>query len=100
MVHLAAPIQIADGTEVQLSNVLAFMEDIRHCRQDGYRILIALAPMSQNPVTESIAQSADTSLLCLLFEQMVSSEAMLTVKKIGKDRFIGSAIFRPDATLT
>jgi hypothetical protein len=96
MVHLASPIHVADGTDVQLSTVISFQEEIEHCRRAGGRILIALSPISQNPVSETLAQSADFSLLCLLFENMESAEASKTVKRIGRDRFIGSAIFRAD----
>jgi hypothetical protein len=95
MVHLASPIHVADGTDLQLSNVMAFLDEIRACRTNGDRVLIALAPVSENPATESVAQFADCSLLCVLFESMSSADAKRTIGKIGKARFAGSTIFRP-----
>jgi hypothetical protein len=96
MVHLASPIHVADATKVSLSNVVSFLEEIRHYRDAGDRILIALLPISESLVTESIAQAADFSLLCVLFESMASGETNKTVKRIGAERFIGSAIFHPE----
>ncbi len=96
MVHLGAPIHVADGTLVELSNVMLFQEEIRYCRDAGDRILLALAPMDANPLTETLAQSADCSLLCVLFEDMRSGDARRTVDKLGRERFVGSSIFRAE----
>jgi hypothetical protein len=96
MVHLASPIHVADGADVTLATVVAFLEEIKHYRDAGDRILIALLPISESLVTESIAQSADFSLLCVLFESMAWGETRKTVTRIGPDRFIGSAIFHPE----
>jgi hypothetical protein len=96
MVHLSAPVQVADGTRVQLSSMVSFQNEVRACQQAGDRVLLALSPIAENPVTDTLAQGADCSLLCLLFEAMAASDAKRTVTAIGKERFIGSAIFRPD----
>jgi hypothetical protein len=96
MVHLGTPIHVADGTVLELSKVLEFMAEIRHCQDIGHRILIALAPMEDNPITETLVAAADSALLCVMFETMQYGESKRTVNKIGKDRFLGSTIFRPD----
>jgi hypothetical protein len=96
MIHLAAPIQIANGTDLGLANVKEFLEEIARCRSAGDKILLALAPIGENPVTETLAQSADCALLCVLFERMDSAGAARTVGKIGRERFVGSTIFRAD----
>jgi hypothetical protein len=94
MVHLNAPIHVADGTGVPLAEVMTFLADINRCRDAGDRILVALAPLAEDPTSETLARAADSALLCVLFEEMDASEAKRTVDKIGKDRFIGSSIFR------
>jgi hypothetical protein len=96
MIHLASPIHVADGTDLPLGKVVAFLDEIERCKAAGDRILIALAPIGENPVTETLVQSADCALLCVLFESMLASEAKRTVTKLGKERFIGSTIFRAD----
>jgi len=94
MIHLGSSIHVADATDLSLGSVVSFQEEMNQCRRSGDRILLALAPLGDNPITETLAQSADCSLLCVLFETMAAGEAKRTVKKIGKDHFIGSTIFR------
>jgi hypothetical protein len=100
MIHLASPIHVADATDLALGSVVAFLDEIGRCKATGERILIALAPMAENPVSETLAQSADCALLCVLFENMASAEAKRTVTKLGKDHFIGSTIFRADGSFS
>lgn len=95
-IHVGSSLFLADGTAVQLSNMVTFTDEIADCRQTGSRILLALAPITDNPVTEALVQAADCALLCVMFESMTSAETKRTVSKIGKDRFIGSTVFRPD----
>jgi hypothetical protein len=96
MIHLATPIHVADATDLPLGGVMSFLDEIARCRATGDRILLALAPIAENPLTETLAHYCDCSLLCVLFEDMVAAEAKRTVKKIGKDRFIGTTIFRAE----
>ncbi len=95
MIHLPAPIHVADGTDLNLSGVADFLEEVKQCQLAGDRIITALAPVTENPISEVVAQHADCSLLCVMFESMSSTEAKLTIARIGKERFIGSTIFRP-----
>lgn len=97
MIHLGSPVHLGDATDLDLRNMRPFLDDIAHCRAVGDRILLALAPIRENPVTETLVQSADCALLCLLFEQMGAAEASRTVSTIGKERFVGSTIFRSDS---
>ncbi len=98
MIHLALPIHVADGTDLSLGSVVPFLDEIARCKAAGERILVALAPMAENPVSETLAQSADCTLLCVLFDSMASAEAKQTVTRLGKERFIGSTIFRADGS--
>jgi hypothetical protein len=94
MVHLGSPIQVADATKVPLAALASFLEEVRRCVDDGDLILLVLGPISQSPISVSIAQTADASLLCVLLERMASSHAKKTVGAIGQSRFVGSVIFR------
>ena len=96
LIHLSTPVHVADATDLKLADVAAFTEDIQRCREVGDRIVLALGPLSENPVTESLAQLADYCLLCVLFENMAWGDARRTVAKIGKERFLGTTIFRPE----
>jgi len=94
--HLKSQVHVADGTAVELSQVVEFTEEIKGYRASGDRILIAVAPVEDDPVAETLTLVADRLLLCVLFESMSFGESLRTVKKIGKDRFIGSTIVRGD----
>ena len=96
MTHLGVPIHVADGTQVRLSHIVPFIEEVRNQQHTGDLILIALPPVRESPVTVSIAQSASNALLCVLLETMTSLEGRETLAKIGKDRFIGSVVFHSE----
>jgi len=98
IVHLGVPIQVADGTQIQLSNVAQFLEEIHRLRKAGDLILIAAAAPRESPVTASLAQAADAALICVLLEKMRWSEAKETIRIIGRERFLGSALFRPSSS--
>jgi len=99
MVHLGSPIQIADATQIPLSQLSPFLKEVNRCTSDGDRILIALPPTGESPITASIAQSIDAVVLCVMLERMSNTQAKQTIKAIGASRFIGSAIFRPDNSI-
>jgi hypothetical protein len=94
MMHLGRAIQVADGTKVPLAYLTTFMEEVKRCTKDGDLILIALVSPMENPISISVAQTADCALLCVLLSQMASSQSKRTVAQIGANRFVGSAIFR------
>lgn len=99
MVHLGRPVQVADATNVPLAYLTQFMEEIGRCTKDGDPILVALGSIASSPLTVSIAQATDAALLCVLLERMGNTEAKRTVRKIGMNRFVGSAIFRSYGSL-
>ncbi len=96
MVHLGRPVQVADATQVPLAQLSRFLSEVQHFTNEGERLLVALPPLGSSPVTASIAQSVDAAVLCVLFEQMSTSQAKRTVKLVGQSRFLGSAIFHQD----
>jgi hypothetical protein len=96
MIHLNAPIHVADAVDLQLGNVKVFQNEIAEARESGGRILLALAPIGENPVSETLVQATDGAVLCVLLDRMDSSGAARTVERLGKNRFVGSIVFRPD----
>ena len=95
MVHLGAPIQVADATKIILPQLAPFLEEVNRYAGSGERVVIALPPSARSPITVNIAQATDTALLCVLLERMAWAEARRTVARIGASRFLGSAIFHP-----
>jgi hypothetical protein len=95
MVHLGHPIQVADATQVPLEQLVRFLNEVRRCTSDGERLLVALPPTGNSPITASIAQTVDAAVLCVMLERMSFSQAKRTVKAVGQSRFLGSAIFHP-----
>jgi hypothetical protein len=99
MVHLGGPVQVADATKVPLTYLAPFLEEIRRCTRDGDLIVVALAPIAENPLSVSIAQSLDAAVLCVLLEHMTWSHVRKTVNQIGVGRFVGSVMFHPDGNV-
>jgi hypothetical protein len=95
MIHLGSPVQVADATQVPLSQLTGFSNEVKRCTDMGQRLLIALPPTSGSAITATIAQSVDAAVLCVLAERMSSTQAKRTVKLVGPSRFLGSAIFHP-----
>ena len=95
MVHLGSSIQIADATQVSLSQLSAFSNEVQRCTSNGQRLLVALPPTKDSAVTVAIAQMVDVSLLCVLSNRMSTEQAKRTVQLVGPARFLGSAIFHP-----
>ncbi|MDB4972142.1 MAG: hypothetical protein JWN48_483, partial [Myxococcaceae bacterium] len=62
--------------------------------QDGI-VLVALSALSESVTSLALAQTTDWVLLCVLLQKMSTAEGKKTVERIGKARFLGSAVFRP-----
>jgi hypothetical protein len=95
MLHLGQPIHVADATRITLPQLVQFSEEIEHYTAGTGMIILALAALSENVTSLSLAQSADCALLCVLLEQMATADAKKTIESIGQKRFIGSAVFKP-----
>lgn len=97
MSHVGVPIMVADGTQVPLNQLNAFLTDVRACRDGGERIIIALTHTGENPTTASIAKDADAVVLCVMIGGMRSGDAKDTIKLVGASKFVGSVIVHSDA---
>jgi len=95
MVHLGAPLQVADATSVSLSQLTAFTGEVNRVTNSGQRLIVALPAVGTSAVTAAIAQAVDAAVLCVLAERMTSTQAKKTIRLVGRARFIGSAIFYP-----
>ena len=94
MTHLGQSIHVADATRVQLPDLNEFFAELAHCTSNGVdRVVIALAPVSENVTSVSIVQQCDCALLCVMRGLTDASEAKRTVQAIGTKHFIGSVMF-------
>jgi hypothetical protein len=93
ILHLGTPIHVADATRIPLVHLEQFTDEVRRLNQDGDLVLLALPTIEENPVTVSLARSASAAVLCILMEEMSSTEAKRTVERIGTSHFVGSAVF-------
>jgi hypothetical protein len=95
LLHLGVPIQVADGTQIPLVHLAQFQAEVARLKGDKELVLIALAPVNDNPITVPLAQSADAAVLCIVLETMSFSQAKKTIDRIGAPHFLGSAVFHP-----
>lgn len=89
MRHIGAQVHVADATDLKLESVSEFAQQIRGTLKSG-PIILALAPSTTNPVTVSLAQSADCAVLCVLLNKMRVSDARRTTEEIGRHHFLGA----------
>jgi hypothetical protein len=99
LLHLGVPIQVADGTKIPLVHLAQFEAELGRLKHEKELVLIALAPVAENPITVPLAQAADASVLCVMLDVMSSSQAKKTVNRIGPAHFLGSAMFHPSGAL-
>lgn len=93
MAHLGVLVHVADAASLTIGSSGQFAAQVRETTAYG-PVLIATASCVDNPVTQSIAQSADCAVLCVRLGVMRMSEAKKTLRAIGPNRFIGSLVVR------
>jgi Mrp family chromosome partitioning ATPase len=60
---------------------------------DTSPVILALPPIKSSPVAVSLAQSADSVVLCISMEHMRLTDAKKTIDAIGRDHFVGAVTF-------
>src|ERR1043165_6875921 len=65
MQHMGTQIHVADATELGLEDTAVLTAQVRESARSGL-VIVALAPVSMNPVTVPLAQSSDCAVLCVL----------------------------------
>jgi hypothetical protein len=93
MMHLGTPVHVADATRITLAQLVGFSEELEHAKQSGM-VLVALSALADNVTSLSLAKSTDSALLCVVLREMSAAEGKQTVERVGKERFLGSALFR------
>lgn len=91
--HLGEPVRMADATGVPLTHLKQFIGEIESLRDTGDRLILALGPIRDSATAAAIAQAADQSLLCVPLEVCSVADAKRTLGEVGKQRFLGSAVF-------
>lgn len=94
MTHLGTPIHVADATRITLAQLAQFTEELEHYGKQSGIVLVALPALSESVTSLPLAQATDWVLLCVLLGKMSMAEGKKTIDRIGKPRFIGSAVFR------
>jgi hypothetical protein len=98
MTHLGTPIHVADATRITLAQLTQFTEELEHYGKQSGIVLVALSALSESVTSLRLAQTTDWVLLCVLLRKMSIAEGKKTVERIGKERFLGSAVFRVPST--
>ena len=94
MTHLGGAIHVADATRVRLADLVDFSQEIARCTQHADLVLIALSAPIDNVTSVSIAQAADSALLCVLRGETRTAHTKKTIEEVGSAHFLGSAMFR------
>lgn len=93
--HLGASVHVADG-EIELDQLIPFEENLRRATVAANdRVLIALPSLRANVTALPVVQMADLCLLCVLQGVDTLREVKGTIDRIGAERIVGAAMFRP-----
>lgn len=95
IVHMGAPVHVADASSLVLAQLEAFTEVLENHTKAGDLVLVALGSLQESVTALPLALKCDAALLCVVAGQMRSKEARATVAQVGAGRFVGSAMFRP-----
>jgi hypothetical protein len=93
MVHMGSPVHAADGTRVTLAQLERFSKGLTSHMQNDELMIMALASLSDNVTSYSLAKKADCVLLCVMLGETMAADARKTVSQLGSTHFIGSAVF-------
>ena len=89
MQHIGTQIHVADATELGLEDTAELSAQVRESARTGL-VIVALSPVSLNPVTVPLAQATDCAVLCVILNQMRMGEAKSTTEQIGHHHFVGA----------
>jgi hypothetical protein len=85
-----------DLREVGPQNLRRPLEVMRWYTMRGERVILALKPPVGDGATTALARAADCAILCVELGATGIAEANATVEEVGRDRFIGAVLLRPD----
>jgi hypothetical protein len=97
--HRGESIGVADLRDVPLPRVRGHIEVVRWHVNHGERVILALRSTFENIATIPLVRVADRAILCVALGLTGIAQANQTVEHVGRDRFIGTVILRPTATV-
>jgi hypothetical protein len=93
--HLGASVHVADG-EIELDQLIPFGENLKRATSAANdRVLIAMPSLRGSVTAMPVVQMADSCLLCVLQGVDTLREVKGTIDRIGTERIVGAAMFRP-----
>jgi hypothetical protein len=87
-------IGVADLRDVQSSRVGAMLEVVQSHVEEGERMVLATSSIADNLATIPIARAADAVLLCATLGRSSMASIQATVRRIGRERFLGGVLVR------
>ena len=98
--HMRAPIHVANATQIGLSQLGEFSEELARYMRQAERMIVAVPAFGDNLTSLPLAKATDGALLCVVMGAMSSADARAAVAQLGASRFLGSAVFRLPAKST
>lgn len=92
--HLSGTIVACDETKVSLSTLESRRSAIVERARCAERVIVALPDVLQSPAALALAQAADAAILCVGLGSSAIDEAERIVEELGRERVLGSVIFR------
>jgi hypothetical protein len=89
------PSSVVDLRDLSMRLIDYQAAEIRAQVASGTRLIVALRSIFENPTASSIAKHADGVLLCVALGETSLREAEETIDAVGRERVIGSIVFRP-----
>ena len=94
------PVSVLHAERMEPSAIADLMVELSNRPKSGrtaadqQRLVISVDPVLTNPLGTGIAQAADAALLCVELQKATLADARATIELVGRERFIGSVLFR------
>jgi hypothetical protein len=88
------PSTVCDLRDLSMRLVDYQVQEIRSQVESGMRLVIALRSIFENPTSAAIAQHTDATVLCIALGETDFRGAEETIAMIGRERVVGSILFR------
>jgi hypothetical protein len=92
--HLGSRIRLTDATAITIAGLGACLRGLSDPRESPGRVIVALAPVLEDPASLAVAQAVDAAILCLTLGESSISASERTIEEVGRARFVGSLILR------
>ena len=92
--HLSGTIIACDETNVSLSTLQTSLAEITERTHGAERVILAFPEVLQSPASLALARAADAVILCLGLGTSMIDEAERILDEVGRERVLGSVLFR------